>query len=185
MGSSLSSWPWRSPQRQHRQPLILDFLWDSHWFPFVFYPRCPGCLERSLLPFQWQNAVLPLKNKSHSKCISAGYWQPLSTRKGCRAVREDNVSAYLPQFTDEDSEGSDSWPAQARKLIQNQSLSIRVRPYCYLQQQVLSDQFSSKTGFKNEWEMWFIMITPRWIFQMICEAISRRCETKEPSVQVL
>lgn len=79
------------------------------------------------------------------------------------AEREDNVNAYSLKFTDEDSEGSNSWPVQARQLIQNQSLSVRIRPYWYLEQ-VLFDCFLRKISFKNGWEMWFIVITSRLIF---------------------
>ena len=63
-----------------------------------------------------------LKNKSHSKWIWGRYSQ-LSTRNCCRAEREDNVNACSFKFTD-NSEGSNSRLAQARKLIQNQNLSM-------------------------------------------------------------
>ena len=79
------------------------------------------------------------------------------------AEREDNVNAQSLKFTDGDVEGSDSWPGQAGKLIQNQSLSSRVRPHCCLQTQMLFADLR-KIDFKNGQQIWFIMFTSMLIF---------------------
>lgn len=80
----------------------------------------------------WRYCQLPITHLNLKWLLEPANWE-LSLR--CPdiciflfpAEREDNVNAYSLKFTDGDSEGSDSWPVQARKLTPNQSLSIRVR----------------------------------------------------------
>lgn len=71
----------------------------------------------------------------------------LSTRRDCRAEKEENAHIYLLKFTNEDSRKEIT--VISPRMIQNRVFSIKFNLYCDIQRQVLLDYFSRMVSFEN------------------------------------